>query len=89
MGACEFAWFWFVGQNIARSGVLRRCMEAASSQALANMFWAHARLWKVGIGFVCEAYGVAALLEQGRIHAPSGAASSQRVLARFGLLGRA
>jgi hypothetical protein len=30
-----------------------RCMEAASSQALANMFWAHARQRKVreGLGF--------------------------------------
>jgi hypothetical protein len=27
-----------------------RCMEAASSQALANMFWAHARQRKVGLG---------------------------------------
>jgi hypothetical protein len=26
-----------------------RCMEAASSQALANMFWAHARLRKVSL----------------------------------------
>jgi hypothetical protein len=42
-----------------------RCMEAASSQALANMFWAHARLRKVGLGLLCGAFGVSGFTRSG------------------------
>jgi hypothetical protein len=47
--------------NKAPCRVLRRCMEAASSQALANMFWAHAQLRNVGLGLVRGAFGVSGL----------------------------